>query len=428
MPSVRTADLLIVNASELVTMAGRRKPRAREDLANVHAIAEGALAIRDGRIVACGRTPDILARFAQKKGKPLDAAGKTVIPGFVDPHTHLVFAGTRESELVMKLEGKSYMEILASGGGIQRTVRATRAASDRELLRGALGRLERMLLHGTTTVEGKSGYGLDLDTEMRMLIAMEMAAMRQPVDVVRTFLGAHAVPPEYQGRPDDYVDFLIRTALPEVVRLKLAEFCDVFCEEGVFTVAQSRRLLSAAKRMGLGLKLHADEIVRTRGAELAAEVGAVSADHLYRSSKEGLERMKEAGVIGVLLPGTSFSLMQRDYPDARMMVSMGLPLALATDLNPNCLTESMPFIIALACYKMKLTPSEALTAATINAACAIGRQDEIGSLEPGKKADIAVLDAPNHLHIPYHFGVNLVETVIKDGQVVVRNGARVAKV
>jgi len=422
MPGMKTADLLIVNASELVTMAGRRKPRQREEMANVRAIPEGAVVIREGRVLACGRTRDILAHFVQTKGKPIDASGKTVIPGFVDPHTHLVFSGSRENELVMKLEGKSYMEILASGGGIQRTVRATRAASDRELLRGALGRLDRMLLHGTTTVEGKSGYGLDLDTEMRMLIAMEMAGMRQPVDVVRTFLGAHAVPPEYQGRPDDYIDFLIRTALPEVVRLKLAEFCDVFCEEGVFTVAQSRRLLSAAKKMGLKLKLHADEIVRTRGAELAAELGAISADHLLKSSKEGLERMKEAGVVGVLLPATPFSLMQRDYPDARMMVSMGLPVALATDLNPNCLTESMPFIMALACYKMKLTPSEALTAATVNAACAIGRESSIGSLEPGKKADIAILDAPNHLHIPYHFGVNLVETVIKDGNVVVRDG------
>ena len=426
MPGMKTADLLIVNASELVTMAGRRKPRQREEMANVRAIPEGAVVIREGRVLACGRTRDILARFTQMKGKPIDASGKTVIPGFVDPHTHLVFSGSRENELVMKLEGKSYMEILASGGGIQRTVRATRAASDRELLRSALGRLDRMLLHGTTTVEGKSGYGLDLDTEMRSLIAMEMAGMRQPVDVVRTFLGAHAVPPEYQGRPDDYIDFLIRTALPEVVRLKLAEFCDVFCEEGVFTVAQSRRLLSAAKKLGLKLKLHADEFVRTRGAELAAELGAISADHLLKSSKEGLERMKEAGVVGVLLPATPFSLMQRDYPDARMMVSMGLPVALATDLNPNCLTESMPFIMALACYKMKLSPSEALTAATVNAACAIGRESSIGSLEPGKKADIAILDAPNHLHIPYHFGVNLVETVIKDGNVVVRDG-RIAR-
>ncbi|MBM4250304.1 MAG: imidazolonepropionase, partial [Euryarchaeota archaeon] len=277
MPRTRKADLLVLNASELVTMAGRRRPRQRDELAHVSAIPDGGLAIRDGKILACGRSADIAARFVQDRGRPLDARGKTVIPGFVDPHTHPVFAGSRESELLLKLEGKSYLEILASGGGIQRTVRATRAASQGELLRSTLERLDCMLLHGTTTIEGKSGYGLDLDTEMRSLIVMEMADRRHPVDIVRTFLGAHALPAEYRGRPDDYIDFLVRTALPEAARLNLAEFCDVFCEEGVFTVAQSRRLLLAARKLGLRPKLHADEIARTRGAELAAEVGAISA-------------------------------------------------------------------------------------------------------------------------------------------------------
>lgn len=418
----------MLNASELVTMAGRRRPRQRDELAHVSAIPDGGLAIRDGKILACGRSADIAARFVQDRGRPLDARGKTVIPGFVDPHTHPVFAGSRESELLLKLEGKSYLEILASGGGIQRTVRATRAASQGELLRSTLERLDCMLLHGTTTIEGKSGYGLDLDTEMRSLIVMEMADRRHPVDIVRTFLGAHALPAEYRGRPDDYIDFLVRTALPEAARLNLAEFCDVFCEEGVFTVAQSRRLLLAARKLGLRPKLHADEIARTRGAELAAEVGAISADHLFRSSKEGLERMKEAGVIGVLLPGAQFALLQRDYPDARAMISMGLPVALATDLNPNCMTESMSFVIALACYEMRMKPSEALAASTYNAACAIGREAQVGSLEPGKNADVAILDAPNHMHIPYRFGMNLVETVIKGGTVVVRDRRLVAKV
>jgi len=418
----------VLNASELVTMAGRRRPRQRDELAHVSAIPDGGLAIRDGKILACGRSADIAARFVQDRGRPLDARGKTVIPGFVDPHTHPVFAGSRESELLLKLEGKSYLEILASGGGIQRTVRATRAASQGELLRSTLERLDCMLLHGTTTIEGKSGYGLDLDTEMRSLIVMEMADRRHPVDIVRTFLGAHALPAEYRGRPDDYIDFLVRTALPEAARLNLAEFCDVFCEEGVFTVAQSRRLLLAARKLGLRPKLHADEIARTRGAELAAEVGAISADHLFRSSKEGLERMKEAGVIGVLLPGAQFALLQRDYPDARAMISMGLPVALATDLNPNCMTESMSFVIALACYEMRMKPSEALAASTYNAACAIGREAQVGSLEPGKNADVAILDAPNHMHIPYRFGMNLVETVIKGGTVVVRDRRLVAKV
>lgn len=425
MPAKRTADLMVLNASELVTMATQRPPKRGAEMGQIGAVGDGALAVRDGKVMAVGTTSEIKAGFAQKKGKPLDASGKTVIPGFIDPHAHLVFAGTRENEMVMKLEGKSYMDILKAGGGIQRTVRATRASSEKELLRGTLKTLDRMLLHGTTTVEGKSGYGLDRDTELCSLIVMEVAARRHPVDIVPTFLGAHAVPPEYEGRGDDYIDFVIADVLPEVARLGLARFCDVFCEEGVFSVGQSRRLLLAAKKLGLRPKLHADEIVRTGGAELAAEVGAISADHLLKASREGLEKMAKAGVVAVLLPGTPFSLMHKDHADARAMISMGLPVALATDFNPNCMTESMPFIIALAGYNMRMTPSEALAAATINAACAIGKENETGSLEPGKNADIAILDAPNHLHIPYHFGVNLVETVIKRGKTVVANGSLV---
>jgi imidazolonepropionase len=425
MPSKRSADLIVINASELVTMATPVPPKKGLQMASIGAIPDGAMAIRGPHVLATGTTSEIKAAFSQKKGRPLDASEKTVIPGFVDPHAHLVFAGTRENEMVMKLEGKSYMDILKEGGGIQRTVRATRAASEKELLAGTLKTLDRMLLHGTTTTEGKSGYGLDRDTELRSLIVMEVAARRHPVDIVPTFLGAHSVPPEYEGRGDDYIDFVIRSVLPEVARLGLARFCDVFCEQGVFSVEQARRLLLAAAKLGLRPKLHADEMVRTGGAELAAEVGAISADHLLRSSREGLERMAKAGVVAVLLPGTPFTLMHKDHADARTMISMGLPVALATDFNPNCMTESMPFIIALAGYNMKMTPSEALAASTINAACAIGVQKEAGSLEPGKMADIAILDAPNHLHIPYHFGVNLVETVIKRGRTVVRGGVLV---
>jgi imidazolonepropionase len=283
-------------------------------------------------------------------------------------------------------------------------------------------RLHRMLLFGTTTVEGKSGYGLDLETEVRSLKVLMAAGLNQPVDVVATFLGAHAVPPEYAGRPDEYIDFIISRVLPQAAALEMVDFCDVFCEEGVFTVAQSRTLLKAAKKLGLRPKLHADEIVRTGGAELAAEVGAISADHLLKSSPEGISQMAKAGVIGVLLPGTPFTLMHKDHPDARSMLAAGLPLALATDYNPNCMTESMQLMIALACYNMRLSPSEALTAATINAAYAVGRGKFVGSLEPGKKADLVLLDAPNHIFIPYHFGVNLVEIVVKDGVVVVRDG------
>jgi len=425
MPARRTADLIVLNASELVTMATPVPPKRGQQMGSIGAISDGAVAIRGPHVLATGTTAEIKAAFSQKKGRPLDASGKTVIPGFVDPHAHIVFAGTRENEMVMKLEGKTYMDILKAGGGIHRTVRATRAASEKELLAGTLKTLDRMLLHGTTTTEGKSGYGLDRDTELRSLIVMEMAARRHPVEIVPTFLGAHSVPPEYERRGDDYIDFVISGVLPEVARLGLARFCDVFCEEGVFSVDQARRLLLSARKLGLRPKLHADEIARTGGAELAAEVGAISADHLLMSSKEGLERMAKAGVVAVLLPGTPFTLMQKDHADARAMISMGLPVALATDFNPNCMTESMPFIIALAGYNMRMTPSEALAASTINAACAIGVQKEAGSLEPGKNADIAILDAPNHLHIAYHFGVNLVETVIKRGRTVVSRGALV---
>jgi len=418
----RSADLLIVNASELVTLAGPARPRRGREMGEIGAIGDGALAIRGGRVLAAGPSPEIRASFSQKRGRPLDASGMTVIPGLVDAHTHPVFAGTREGELLMKLEGRSYMEILEAGGGIMRTVRETRAAGERELLVSLLRRLDTMLLHGTTTTEAKSGYGLDRANELKLLRVLRAAARRHPVSVVPTFLGAHAIPPEYRGRPDEYIDFIIREVLPEVSRRGLAEYCDVFCEEGVFTVEQSRRLLTAARNMGLRPRVHGDELSRTGGAELAAELGAASADHLLMSSPEGLRRMAEAGVVGVLLPAAVLSLMKREFPDARGMVSLGLPIALGTDLNPNCMTESMPFVISLACYCMGLRPSEALAASTVNAAHALGRGSELGSLEPGKRADVAVLDAPSHIHLAYRLGVNIVDTVIKGGRVVVRGG------
>ncbi|MGQ9582322.1 MAG: imidazolonepropionase [Thermoplasmatota archaeon] len=423
----RSADLLIVHASELATMAGPPRPRRGDEMANVGAVEEGALAIRDGLVLAAGPTSEILQGFSQRRGRPIDASGKTVVPGFIDPHTHPVFAGTREGELLMKLEGRSYLEILKAGGGIMSTVRATRSATEGELLSATLRRLDGMLLHGTTTVEGKSGYGLDRFTELRLLRVLRAAGRRHPVDVVPTFLGAHAVPPEFEGKAEEYLDFIIDRVLPDVARGRLAEYCDVFCEEGVFTADQSRRLLISARRRGLRPRIHADELSGSGGAELAAELGAVSADHLVRASREGLRRMAEAGVIGVLLPGAVLSLMLRDHPDARSMISMGLPLALATDLNPNCMMNSMPLMVGLACYSMHLRPSEALTASTINAAWALERGEELGSLEPGKRADAVVLDAPNHIHIAYRFGANLVDTVLKDGRVVVRGGRLVGR-
>jgi imidazolonepropionase len=268
-------------------------------------------------------------------------------------------------------------------------------------------------------VEAKSGYGLDFETELKCLEVISHLNSKHVVDIVPTYLGAHAIPPEYTERPDDYVDMVVNEVIPKVAKMKLAEFCDVFCEEGVFSVEQSRKILESGKEYGLIPKIHADEIVRLGGTELAAEVGAISASHLVKASDSGLLALAEAGVIACLVPGTLFALMQSEYPKTRFMIDSGVPVALATDLNPNCWTESMQFIIALACYNMKMLPSEAITAATINAAHAIGMAGEVGSLEVGKKADIIVLDCPNHMHIPYRFGGNLVETVVKNGEVVI---------
>jgi len=335
------------------------------------------------------------------------------MPGLVDPHTHVVFAGSREFELDQKLAGLSYMEILKRGGGIFFTVEQTRKASVGDLVSQSRKRLDTMLAYGTTTCEAKTGYGLDVATELKLLKVQQMLKQTHPIDLVSTFLGAHAVPRHQTA--DKYIQTVITQMLPKVKGL--AEFCDVFCEEGVFTVPQARKILEAGKRYGLTPKLHADEIVDTGGARLAAEIGAISADHLLRSSDAGLHAMAKKRTVGVLLPGASLCLMQQHYAHARRIIDFGVPIALATDLNPNCWTESMQMIIQLACLNMRMTPAEAITAATMNAACAIGREHLVGSLEPGKQADLLILDCPNHLFLAYHFGVNLVETVIKKGRV-----------
>ena len=343
----------------------------------------------------------------------IDASGMTVMPGFVDPHTHLVFAGSRESELRMKLQGKTYMQILRAGGGIMSTVRATRLASIRLLEEIAAFRCELMLRHGTTTCEAKSGYGLDLETELKMLDAIK--GIKTPMDIVPTFLGAHALPPEFAKTPD-YIEFIIKKVLPRVKGR--ARFCDVFCEDGAFTLEDSRRLLTAAKKSGLVPKIHADEIKNIGGSSLAAELGAISADHLLATTDKDLTAMAKAGVMGVYLPATPFSLMMKEYPDVRRAIRKGVAVALATDFNPNAWTHSMPFVMNLACYKMGMTPAEAVTASTINAAWAIGMQDKVGSLEVGKQADIAIIGLPSHEHIPYRFGMNPVVCTIKKGKVV----------
>ncbi|MCK4237890.1 MAG: imidazolonepropionase, partial [Candidatus Lokiarchaeota archaeon] len=341
--------------------------------------------------------------------------------GFIDPHTHIIFDGSRENELSMKLAGKTYLEILEAGGGILKTVRETRRASLEKLVENGKKILDRMMNYGTTTVETKSGYGLSLDSEIKSLKAANILNKDHPLDVVSTFLGAHAIPPEYKGRTDDYVNLIISEMIPKIASEGLAEFCDVFCEEGIFSTEQTQKIINAAKRYGIKPQIHIDEIVDTNGALLAAKLNAVQAGHLLKSNDEGLRAMAKAGVIATLLPGTPFCLMLKDYAPARKMIEFGVPVALATDLNPNCWTESMQMIIVLACYNMKLSPAEALTAATINAACALQRQDKIGSIEVGKKADLVMFNAPNYQFLAYQFGINLVSTVIKNGKIVVQN-------
>ena len=404
---MQSVDLLITHASELLTLKGPRKPRIRGQMRNLGIMKNGSIAIQNGGIVDVGRN------LRYKAETIIDASGKLVMPGFVDPHTHVVFAGSREFELDLKLAGVPYMEILRRGGGIFYTVEKTRKASPAQLLLQSKKRLDTMLRHGTTSCEAKTGYGLDVINEIKLLKVQQKLAKTHPMDLVSTFLGAHAIPK--QMKANEYVRMILEEMLPKTKGL--ARFCDVFCEKGVFTVSQTRKILEEAKHYGLVPKIHADEIVDTGGALLAAEVGAISADHLLKSSEIGLRAMAQKNIIGVLLPGTPFGLMMEQFAPARKIIDYGVPVALATDLNPNCWTENMQMIIQLSCLKMQMTPAEAITAATFNAACAIGLQNTIGSLETGKQADLLILDCPNHQFLPYHFGINLVETVIKKGHV-----------
>jgi imidazolonepropionase len=417
------ADLLVVDAEELITLEGSsQKPRTGEQMRELGIIRNAGLAVKDGRIVAVGKTSDITKVF--KSENVIRANGKIVLPGFVDPHTHLVFAGSREDEFQMRVEGAYYMVILSSGGGILKTVKETRKASAEKLVDFGLKTLDIMLEHGTTTVEAKSGYGLTMKDELKILEAMKRLDQLHAVDVVPTFLGAHAIPPEYQGSAVNYVNFVIEEMIPKVAEKGLAEFCDVFCEKGVFSLEQTRRILIAGENHDLKPKVHADEMSLLGGAELAADIEAASADHLLFSSDEGFKAMASKGVVGVLLPAAAFSLMSGRYADARKMIELGVPVALGTDFNPSCWVENQQLIIGFACHFMRMSAAEAITAATINAAHAIGRANEVGSLEVGKKADAVVLDVPNHKFLGYRFGVNLVDKVVKNGRVVVDRDKR----
>jgi len=411
---METVDVLIKNANELVTLKGKNKQRIKKEMSNLGIISNGSIAVKDGKIIDIGKD------LRYRAERVIDAKKKTILPGFIDPHTHLVFAGSREFELDMKLKGLTYMDILKQGGGIVYTVNKTRKASNVTLLKESKTRLDNMLKYGTTTCEGKSGYGLNTESELKILKVQKKLNDIHPIDIVSTFLGAHAVPNDY--KTNDYVDLIIDEMIPKV--RNLASYCDVFCEKGVFTVSQSRKILKIGKSYGLIPKIHADEIVDTGGAALAAEVGAISADHLLMANDNGLKNMAYKGIIGVMLPGTPFSLMMKNYAPARKMIDMGIPIAIATDLNPNCWTENMQFIIQLACLNMKMTPAEAICAATFNAACAIGFNDKVGSLEKGKQADLIILDCPNHKYIPYHFGINLVDIVIKKGKIIIDSSTK----
>lgn len=404
-------NLLITNA-HIVTPQGK-KARAGSSMKELLEIKNGYIEITDGVITAVGE-----GRIAPKEGyKLFDAAGKCVLPGFVDSHTHLVFGGYRPDEFVWRMNGDSYMSIMERGGGIYSTVRATREASFEELKHKAEWFINVMSKMGVTTVEGKSGYGLDCFTELKQLEVMRAinADPGRKVDISTTYLGAHAVATEYKSNPEGYIDFMIDKMLPLIKKRDLAENCDVFCEKGVFSIDQSRRLLLAAKEMGYGIKLHADEIVTLGGAELAGELGALSADHLLHASDEGVKAMAQAGVVATLLPLTAFTLRE-PYARGRYMIDNGCAVALATDLNPgSCCSGSIPLLFALACLYMHLTVEEAITALTLNGAAALGKADKIGTIEVGKLGDLVVLDCETPNVLPYYTGMNSVQHTIKRG-------------
>ncbi|MCM3538201.1 imidazolonepropionase [Priestia endophytica] len=413
-----TKPIWIKHATQLATLAGKGKgPRSQEAMSELGLIEDGSLWIENGIIQAVGTTNDLEKRYAEKlhTADVVEASNHLVTPGLVDPHTHVVYGGSREREFEMRLEGATYMDIMNAGGGIHATTRMTREAIEEELLEQTMSRLDSFLAHGVTMVESKSGYGMNLETELKQLRVMKELQQKHVIDLVPTFMGAHAVPPEFKGKEDEFVDYLIDKMLPIVAEENLAEFNDVFCEKGVFTPEQSKRILEAGKEYGLVPKIHADEIEPYGGAELAAKVGAVSAEHLLKASDEGIHAMAKAGTIACLLPATALYLRE-EVAAGRKMIDAGVPVAISTDCNPGSSpTTSMPLVMNLACILMRLTPAEALTAATYNAACAINRQEQVGSLEVGKQADIVLWDVKNYQELQYLFGVNHVKAVWKKG-------------
>jgi imidazolonepropionase len=411
-------DTLIVNIGQLLTMEGDG-PAKGERMKTLPVLEHAAVGIKDGKVAFIGTNEETKRLRADKV---IDAKGKLVSPGLVDPHTHLVFGGSREHELALKQQDVPYLEILKRGGGILSTVQATRKASEEELFEKAKFHLDRMLSYGVTTVEAKSGYGLDENTELKQLRVVKRLQNEHPVDLVSTFLGAHAIPPEYKNSPDDFLENMLRL-LDTIQQENLAEFVDIFCETDVFTVEQSRAFLQAAKSKGFDIKIHADEIDPLGGTELAVELGAISGDHLVGASDVGIAQLAKSNTIAVLLPGTSFYLAKEKYARARDMIEAGAAVALATDFNPGSSpTENLQLIMSLAALKLKMTPEEIWHAVTVNAAYAINRGEEAGRIALGRKADMVIWDAQNYAYVPYHYGVNHVKTVLKEGKVVVERG------
>lgn len=411
-------DLLLFNIGQLLLPVSSSRPLKGEEMKHLHVIENAALAVKEGRVAWIGRSEEGEKLEALSY---LDVQGKVISPGLVDPHTHFVFAGSREHELALKQAGVPYLDILASGGGILSTVQSTKNSTEEELLAKSSFHLERMISYGVTTVEGKSGYGLDRETELKQLRVMKKLQEKYPIQIVSTFLGPHAVPSEYKGESDLFLDEMI-SLLKEIKEQSLAEYVDIFCETGVFTVEQSKRFLEEGKKLGFGMKIHADEIASLGGTELAVTLGATSADHLVAASEDGIKQLGNSNTVAVLLPGTTFYLGKEHYAKARKMIDGGAAVALATDFNPgSCVTENLQMIMSLAALKLKMSAEEIWNAVTINAAFAIGKEDVAGTLTIGAQADFVIWDIPNYHYLPYHFGVNHANSVFVAGEMIRRN-------